>query len=159
MEKFLGLGLGALTGGGDWKGCHWKDTMVIDAIQCEAGVGESGKAITVQPSPQRDVLVGMREREKGNDAQSVSMPPSFSPVFLLPRRHCLLSIAAFNHSLYAHPVTPPLPSLEVQKKQNDGSTTMHNTPPGPQGPEGWAKHETLNSCSQQRVHHEGLSRC
>lgn len=33
-----------------------EDTLVIDAAQCEAGVGESGEAVPVQPGPQRDVL-------------------------------------------------------------------------------------------------------
>lgn len=33
-----------------------QDTLVINAAQGEAGVGESGKAIPVQPGPKRDVL-------------------------------------------------------------------------------------------------------
>lgn len=41
---------------------HWQDTVIIDAIQCESGVGEPGEAVTVQPCPQRDILLGMRER-------------------------------------------------------------------------------------------------
>ena len=33
-----------------------QDTLVINAVECEAGVGEAGKAIPVQPGPQGDVL-------------------------------------------------------------------------------------------------------
>lgn len=47
----------------DQKESHWEDTVVVDAIQCESGVGEAGEAITVQPRPQRDVLLGVRERK------------------------------------------------------------------------------------------------
>ena len=64
--------MGGGGGGGSWlkEGTedqeyhHWEDTVVIDAIQCESGVGEPGKAITVQPCPQRDVLLGMREEKR-----------------------------------------------------------------------------------------------
>lgn len=33
-----------------------QDTLVVNAAECEAGVGEAGEAIPVQPGPQRDVL-------------------------------------------------------------------------------------------------------
>jgi hypothetical protein len=33
-----------------------QDTLVVNAAQREAGVGESGEAIPVEPGPQRDVL-------------------------------------------------------------------------------------------------------
>lgn len=33
-----------------------QDTLVVNAAECEAGVGEAGEAIPVQPGPQGDVL-------------------------------------------------------------------------------------------------------
>lgn len=101
---------------GDRKECHWEDTVVVDAIQSESSVGEPSKAIAVQPRPQRDVLLGMREREKGNDGQVVRVFPCHFFLVVLPTRPCLPSTVAFNHSLCSHPVTPPLPSLGVQKE-------------------------------------------
>lgn len=44
-------------------GQRW-DTLVIDAVQRETGVGEPGKAVPVKPGPQRDVLWQERARQR-----------------------------------------------------------------------------------------------
>lgn len=41
-----------------------QDTLVINAVQREAGVRESGEAIPVEPGPQREVLWRRREERE-----------------------------------------------------------------------------------------------
>lgn len=45
-------------------GARSQDTLVINAAECEAGVGEAGEAVPVQPGPQGDVLWQRWERRK-----------------------------------------------------------------------------------------------
>lgn len=51
--RTAGDGKGRAHGGG---GGRIQDTLVVDAAEREAGVGEAGEAIPVQPGPQGDVL-------------------------------------------------------------------------------------------------------
>ena len=81
--------------GGNADGLFCKFEFFIDAVQCEAGVGESGEAIPVQPGPQWDVLWGRwewRER-KGKEDQFQHFHTSWLLHLLFPPSEmlCLLS--------------------------------------------------------------------
>lgn len=88
------VGRGRCVGGGS---AGSQDTLVINAVQREAGVGESGKAIPVEPGPQRDVLRQrwkQRERREREYIQALSDRLALAPT-VSSTRSALLSFP--NH--------------------------------------------------------------
>lgn len=165
-------------------GCQ--DTLVIDAVKREAGVGESGEAVPVQPGSQRHVLWGRwkwRERKgKGNQYQHFHTPSFCTCCFLRLACPAFSPTSSFMNVLKHQPPlirSPSFPGGRSKGREMQKGTKLmavFSAPPPHVTPTSsrcvHIPHQTVNSrrtgaepvldtfisCSQQRMlHHEGLS--